>query len=234
MKRVINIKYNSSGKKIYIYNPDFIALQSKKKYERILKQHSLFRKIQKSILKDIKCNDIQTKETAIVLYLIIYCGFRVGNKRYEKQSYGISTIKFKHIPSASESCVEFDFIGKKQIRNVAKCSNKHICKYLKNKKKKHNENDYVFPKISSQTVNNYLKSFNDKLSSKDLRTWVANILFVKYVISSRKKKEKNPIKIAILRVSQQLHNTPSVCKKNYIDGNVIKHVEQKIKNDDIK
>lgn len=234
MKKIIDVRYNPSGKKIYIYNPDFIALQSKRKYERILKQHSLFKKVKKTILKDIKSSDIRKKEIAIILYLIIYCGFRVGNKRYEKQSYGISTIKFKHIPFASDNCLEFDFIGKKSIRNIAKCSNKDICKYLKNKKKKHSDDDYVFPKISSKNVNDYLKEFNEKLSSKDLRTWVANILFVKYVVISQKRKEKNPIKAAIIRVSYQLHNTPAVCKKNYIDENVIRHIERKIKNDDIK
>lgn len=234
MKKIINMKYSPSGKKIYIYNPDFIASQSKKKFERILKQHKLFQKIKKSILKDIRSNEPRKKEIAIILYLIIYCGFRIGNKRYEKQSYGISTIKFKHIPFVSDDCIEFDFIGKKSIRNISKCSNKDICKYLKNKKKRHSDNDYVFPKISSQIVNDYLKEFDENLTSKDLRTWVANILFVKYVVLSMKKKEKHPIKSAIIRVSQQLHNTPAVCKKNYIDEKVVKHIEEKIKNDDIK
>jgi DNA topoisomerase IB len=83
-------------------------------------------------------------------------------------------------------------------------------------------------------VNDYLKEFDENLTSKDLRTWVANILFVKYVVVSKKKNEKNPIKSAIIRVSQQLHNTPAVCKKNYIDAKVIKYIEDKIKNDDIK
>ena len=100
---------------------------------------------------------------------------------------------------------------------------------MKNKKKKHSDNDYVFPKISSQIVNDYLKEFDEKLSSKDLRTWVANILFVKYVMISQKNKEKNPIKAAIIRVSHQLHNTPAVCKKNYIDENVIRHVGKKLR-----
>lgn len=234
MKKLIDIKYAPSGKKIYIYNPEFVASQSKKKFDKILKQHSLFKKIQKCIKNDIKSNDIRKKETAIVLYLIIHCGFRVGNKRYEDKSYGISTIKFKHISDICDSSVEFDFIGKKGVRNIGQCNNKAICKYLIKKKKTHKLNDYVFPSITSQVVNDYLKIFHRDLSSKDLRTWVANILFVKHAFICMKSKCKNPIKLAISKVSQQLHNTPAVCKKNYIDANIISYIEKKSKNDDIK
>lgn len=234
MKKIIDIKYAQSGKKIYIYNPEFIASQSKKKFDKIFKQHALFKKIQKVIKNDIKSHNIIKKETAIVLYLIIHCGFRVGNKRYEDKSYGISTIKFKHIKAICDSSVTFDFIGKKGVRNIGKCKNKHICKYLKDKCKKHTLNDYVFPMITSHIVNKYLNKFDDKLTSKDLRTWVANVLFVKHAVICMKLRCKNPIKEAIDKVAQQLHNTSAVCKKNYIDINIIKHVEKMVKNDDIK
>lgn len=238
MKKLIDIKYSPNGKKIYIYNPEFVASQSKKKFEKVLKQHSLFKKIQKCIKNDIKSNDIRKKETAIVLYLIIHCGFRVGNKRYEKQprggTYGISTIKYKHITNICDTSVEFDFIGKKGVRNIGRCKNKYICKYLSNKKKNHTSKDYVFPLITSQVVNDYLKRFDEELSSKDLRTWVANILFVKHAVICIKTKCKNPIKTAIVKVSEQLHNTPAVCKKNYIDVNIINYIDKKLKNDDIK
>ena len=229
MKKLIDIKYNPNGKKIYIYNPEFVASQSKKKFEKVLKQHTLFKKIQKCIKSDIKSKNVRKKETAIVLYLIIHCGFRVGNKRYEDKSYGISTIKFKHISKICDSSIEFDFIGKKGVRNIGQCNNKAICKYLNKKKKEHALNDYVFPCITSQVVNDYLKRFDKDLSSKDLRTWVANILFVKHALIFIKAKTKNPIKAAIAKVSQQLHNTPAVCKKNYIDAKIISYIQEKQK-----
>lgn len=229
MKKIIDIKYAPSGKKIYIYSPEFIASQSKKKFDKILKQHKLLKKIQKVIKDDIRSKNILKKETAIVLYLIIHCGFRVGNKRYEDKSYGISTIKFKHLKEICNSSVTFDFIGKKGVRNIGKCKNKNICKYLNDKRKAHGLNDSVFPSISSHIVNKYLATFDEELTSKDLRTWVANILFVKYAVISMKSGSKNPIKDAIVKVSQQLHNTPSVCKKNYIDANIISHVQKIIK-----
>lgn len=229
MKKIADIKYSSvTGKKIYIYNPDFVASQSKKKFLKIMKQHSLFKKITETIRRDIRSNNIKKKETAIVLYLIIHCGFRIGNKKYEKQSYGISTIKFEHIKNICNSSVTFDFIGKKGVRNVGKCSNKVICQYLNKKRKKSKSNDYVFPMITSYDANKYLRQFDDTLSSKDLRTWVANVLFVKYALKHIKDKCKNPIKEAISKVSQQLHNTPAVCKKNYIDINIINHIENHI------
>lgn len=253
MKKLIEIKNSPNGNKIYIYNPKYVESQSKKKFNKILKQHALFKKIKKCIKINLNSKNIFKKETAIVLYLIIHCGFRIGNKRYEDKSYGISTIKFKHITNICNTVVKFDFIGKKGVRNIGQCNNKAICKYLNKKKMNYNSNDYVFPTITSSVANNYLKTFDEELTSKDLRTWVANILFVKYALNTTKDAKaakatkaaksgkntdsvkrtnvKKAINHAIKKVSEQLHNTPAVCKKNYIDINIVRHVEEILKND---
>lgn len=73
-------------------------------------------------------------------------------------------------------------------------------------------------KVTSYDVNNYLKSFDENISSKDLRTWQANVLFMKYFI----KNEENTMSTAkrqmnaLRKVAFDLHNTVGVCKKSYI------------------
>jgi len=233
--KILAFRRDAKGKKQYTYNPVFVEAQSKKKYTKIITKHSLFCHIKSEISKNLHSKNTQLKEIAIILYLLLNCGFRIGNRQYEKynNSYGITTIRFHHL-HFSKGIVFFDFIGKKGIRNQSQCANQEIYKYLLAKRRKSQENDRVFAGITSEMVNNYLRNFDKDISSKDLRTWSANLMFIQYTISSLQTGHKNPIKESIEKVSMRLHNTVNVCKKNYIDKNIIQLIETKLKNDDIK
>jgi DNA topoisomerase-1 len=232
--KILAYGYDTKNRKQYIYNPKFVNKMSTKKYSKILELNDVFKRIADHIQKDILSKDQRTKEIAIILYLIIYCGFRIGNKSYEKAngSYGISTIKFKHM-LFNKGILTFDFIGKKGVRNTGQCDNKHIYNYLRSKQKLLTNSDSVFENISSSDVNHFLKQFHNDITSKDLRTWNANTLFIKYATEAAASSVKDPIKKAIEQVSIQLHNTVAVCKKNYIDPKIIDSIDIKLKIDTI-
>ena len=68
-----------------------------------------------------------------------------------------------------------------------------------------------------------------------MRTWNANTLFLEYLKKIRKdsqRKEnsnsKKDIKKAIEMVAEKLHNTYSICKKSYIDPEIIANAEKQI------
>ena len=96
-----------------------------------------------------------------------------------------------------------------------------IINIFKNKLKK---KDKLF-NINNYQINSYLKQFGD-ITSKDIRTWNANILFIKYLISNKLNIIKNDLKNALSYVSFELHNTPSVVKKEYIDPRLFKFYEK--------
>ena len=78
-----------------------------------------------------------------------------------------------------------------------------------------------------------------------MRTWNANTLFIIYYKKLRKRKDagaagavdegkrdkdnKKDIKKAIEMVAEKLHNTYSICKKSYIDPEIIANAEKQIK-----
>lgn len=224
--------YDSKRRKQYIYNPKFVQKRSQQKYNKIIELKDVFANVITQIEEDLHNKDEKTRNIAIILYLIIYCGFRVGNKCYEKAngSYGISTIKYSHM-QFKKGAVFFDFIGKKGVRNVAQCDHPVIFKILKKKAVTATGGDSVFPGISSQDVNGYLKTFHLDITTKDLRTWNANTLFIQYANELAGQKVKDPIKRALEKVSEKLHNTVAVCRRNYVDPNIIDFVDRKIKND---
>lgn len=235
MKKIIDIWFDSTGKKQYRYNPDYTKLQSEKKFRNISRQAKNFDIINKKISQGLKSKDIKKKEIAMILYIMIHCGFRIGNKVYEKNynSYGISTIKLKHISIIKPGTIKFDFIGKKGIRNIDICSNNIIYEHIVNKLEHGGKNSYLFECATSKDVNDFLKQYGN-ISSKDLRTKMANILFLKYCVKNHKIDGKNVIKHSFEYVSKKLHNTPAICKKSYIDSKLVQHIEEKLKNDDIK
>ena len=238
--KILAYGFDNKNRKQVIYNPNYIKEQSDKKYDKILKLNSIFLKIKKNIYKDMKNSiDIKKKEISIIIYLIINCGFRIGNNKYAKEnnSYGLTTLEFRHIKLVNNKIL-IDFIGKKGVQNKSLCGNKLIYYYLLKKKKRNKNNERVFSyerdnriiNITSIDVNNYLKDISSEITAKDLRTWCANEFFIKFINDKKILKEKNPIKKAIKLVSERLHNTSAICKKNYIDPILIENMERKIKN----
>ena len=91
--------------------------------------------------------------------------------------------------------------------------------------------------VSIQDVNKYLEDYN--ITSKDLRTWNANIIFLKnfkkevdkldrtyFNLESNKKLKikKDLLKNAILDTSNSLHHTPTICKNSYIYKTIISNI----------
>jgi DNA topoisomerase-1 len=244
-KKIIAYGYDSKNRKQVLYNPNFSAKQNIIKYKKISNSIKFFSKLKKKIARDLTNTDEKIMAIAVIITLIFTCGFRIGNKKYEKEnnSVGLTTLKYTHLKFENNKIL-IDFIGKKGVRNLAYCNHRVIYEYLNNKYKNASSKDeYIFSYgnnkiITSKDVNEYLKKisnyYSDKqtntiITTKDLRTWNANILFISYFKKLRNNKnsiEKN-IKNAIEMVAKKLHNTYSICKKSYIDPEIIANVAQK-------
>jgi DNA topoisomerase-1 len=270
-KKIIAFGYDSKNRKQILYHPAFIATQTTKKYNKISASIKIFSKLKKKISEDLNSNDEKKVAIAVIITLILTCGFRIGNKKYEKDnnSVGLTTLKYKHLLFQDDKLV-IDFIGKKGVRNVAECDNKRIYEYLYQKANATNTanaaNAYIFSYdgdkvIRSSDVNEYLRTISSPYSivitTKDLRTWNANMLFLTYYKKLRKLRKKRnvagdgadgadgadatkatdaakatketekDIKRAIEMVAEKLHNSYSICKKSYIDPKIIENLLHK-------
>ena len=245
-KKIIAYGYDSKNRKQVLYNPKFIAKQNIIKYKKISSSIKFFSKLKKKIARDLSNTDEKIKAIAIIITLIFTCGFRIGNKKYEKEnnSVGLTTLKYNHLKFENNK-ITIDFIGKKGVQNLAYCNHKIINEYLSNKYKiTTSKDDYIFSYgtnkiITSNDVNEYLKKIsnyysdtktNTIITTKDLRTWNANTLFITFFKKLRRNDnndnsniEKN-IKKAIEMVAEKLHNTYSICKKSYIDPEIIANI----------
>ena len=219
--KILAIGYDNKMRPQYIYNKKFVEKMKRKKFYDLYLFGLQYNKIINNINKNIKLSDDdKLKHICMILKLIMDCDFRVGNDEYMKQnnSYGVSTLKSKHVLVDKDKVV-IDFIGKKSVRNVCSVKNKTMKNYLKKKKTTLKKNSRIFKcngvNVNSNDVNTYIKQFGD-FSSKDFRTWSANIKLIKYLLNSDKETIDKDIKECIQKVADKLHHTPEVCKKNYI------------------
>ncbi len=232
--KILAIGYDKKGRPQYIYNKKYVQQRSKSKFNHMIKFGESYKKIFRQITNDLYSeSDSKNKQIASVLKIVIDCCFRIGNDKYSKEnkSYGVTTLENRHI-KVNKDLVKIDFIGKKGIRNVCDVKNKKLSKNLKTKKRTLQKNDRIFTyrsknkyyNIKASDVNNYLKKFGN-FTVKNFRTWGANMELISQILKKEKintlSGKNKIINDSLNKVSQKLHNTASVCKKNYIDPYLI-------------
>jgi len=244
-KNILATGIDKAGRKQYIYSLESKIKREDKKYCQLIKIGKNINKLNKKIVEDIsEKNFSKNKLIAIILKIMELCNFRGGNKKYEKiyGSYGITTLHKKHI-KIENNFIEINFIGKKGVINNCIINNKIIQEILKKIYKISSiNNPYLFSikdndniiDISINDINKYLNIFS--ITSKDLRTWNANILFLKNIkkelnnndilnIKDNLKLKKKIIRDAIKKTAILLHNTPIICKNSYICKDIIYNIE---------
>ena len=222
--------YDKKGRKQILYNTWFIDQQREKRFNHILGLQDTMKQLKEQIDRVLsprsKLSDKEV-QVCLILKLVLLCNFRIGNMKYLKDngSYGLTTLEWKHI-ALTKTSAKIEFIGKKGVLNMSVCTDEVAVKLLRRMHKKAAEsagvggdieNDRVF-RVTSKDVNRYVSSFNPNMTTKDIRTWHANYLFVKYfqqAIREGNTEDKSRV-IAVTRVAAALHNTPAVCKKNYL------------------
>jgi DNA topoisomerase-1 len=248
-KDILATGIDEAGRKQYIYSDYSKKKREFKKYNQLIKMSNNIISLKKKINKDMSKKDFdKNKLIAFILKLMDICNFRCGNKKYEKKygSYGLTTLHKKHIKMIGNKTL-ISFIGKKGVLNECIIKNKKIQNIIKKIYSLSPKNDpYIFSiqnnnkniKINIQDINKYLEKYN--ITSKDLRTWNANVIFLKnfkkeidhhlnlsyYQLSPTKQIlfKKKLIKNAILNTANSLHHTSHVCKSSYIYKSIIQNI----------
>jgi DNA topoisomerase-1 len=230
--KVLAIGVDVKGRKQYIYNPAYIQAAMDNKYKKLINFGNNYKCIMSRVNKDmISFDDSKKKQIAMILKMMDECNFRVGNEKYAKEnnSFGACTLENQHIKVGKES-VTIDFIGKEGVRNTCRVKNKRLIKNLRTRKKQLDKKDRIFSyrsnakyyNVSAGDVNRYLKQFGD-FSAKNFRTWTANTDLVKELVKplSLPANPTSHLKDSIKKIAQRMHHTPGICKKNYINKELI-------------
>jgi len=195
--------------------------------------------------------DTEHAQSAIAVLILMQTGMRIGNESSAEgyhtkphpnekgrvsefvQTYGLTTCLNKHVKiNVAEGLVEFNFLGKKSVGNYYVIHDKKLAWTIWNMQQSKNREvapTTKFLDVDAYQMTKFIKRYVGRVySPKDFRTMVANQLAVDILTNSSppsdKKTWKELVKDTCTKVSEQLNNTPAVCKRNYINYNIFETI----------
>lgn len=228
---------DAKGRMQALYSEQHIKKARHQKYCDLIEFGEKLPRIQSDIVRALDAARFsKSKIIALILKIVACCSFRLGTLTYEAQneSYGITTIRKQHVTFESGKAI-IKFIGKKGVLNECVVEDDQCVKALLELHKIKKPDDHImmyqhagsFEHIKHTDVNNWLKSYGENFTSKDFRTFASNILIIERLrvgdhpgglLPTKRKKKMND---AIKEVAAIVHNTPAVCRKDYIDPRIL-------------
>jgi DNA topoisomerase-1 len=211
-KNLLATGVDSKGRTQYVYSNEHKQARTQKRAKTVLKVSKVITKLEKTIDRLVAKD-----ERALVMKLIMTCHFRIGCESNAKayKHYGVTTIRPKHVRFRSNKCT-ISFVGKKGVHNKGDVRCAKTIRALRRlvKAASRMDGNRIFS-VRNHEANSILKPFG--VTSKDLRTWYANVEFVKCAL------KKQPVRDALDCTAKLFHNTPAVLKSSYIVPKVYKH-----------
>jgi DNA topoisomerase I len=225
---------DARGRKQYRYHERWRSVRDTHKFERMIVFGRILPRIHRRISRDLQLPGLQRERVlATVVRLLERTLIRVGNVEYAKtnHSYGLTTLRNRHA-AVKGSVVRFSFRGKHGIRHCIEVEAPRSAKVIRGCLDLPGQDlfEYVDDNgdvhgLSSSDVNAYLKDITgENFTAKDFRTWYATSEALQSLLgmSFRTAREaKSGLKTVLEAISKRLGNTPTMCRKCYINPVVI-------------
>jgi DNA topoisomerase-1 len=234
--------YDSKGRLQRIYSEVWNKASSRKKLCQLLNFAEQIPHISRSVKEQMKDeHQSRNKMIALIIRLVMVCYFRIGNKKYQELygSFGAMNIQKRHVKlkknSENRDYFYVEFSGKKGVLNTCNVYDVELVREIKKILKIRKDNDFVFlwnrkgilVPVRAIDINIWLQKFDKVITSKDFRTYDANIFLIIFLRMQRLPSKmlqldrKKMIVRAMKEISGKIHNTPAILKKNYTDSGII-------------
>ncbi|MEX0966286.1 MAG: DNA topoisomerase IB [Bacteroidia bacterium] len=228
--------FDAKGRKQYLYHELWNEFRNKSKFGRMREFGKALPKIRQTTEEHLRKRGLpREKVLACVVQLLEHTQVRVGNQEYaqKNESYGLTTLRDKHVKEQGRDKITFEFKGKSGKQNHISLDNPRLarlvkmCKdipgyelfqYYDDKGKKH--------AIDSGEVNEYIREISGHdFTAKDFRTWGGTVWATKCYCEigpceDEKSAEKNTVQV-IKMVASHLRNTTAICRKYYVHPSVV-------------
>jgi DNA topoisomerase-1 len=225
---------DAKGRKQYRYHPAFREVRESTKYEHMMEFAQGLPAIRKTVSEHMSLRGLpREKVLATVVHLLETTLIRVGNSDYAKQnkSYGLTTLRDPHVKVEGAE-LRFQFKGKSGKTWRLQVKDKRVARIVKACQDLPGQDLFQYldetgerQTVTSADVNAYLKEITGRdITAKDFRTWAGTVLaamaLAEFESFDTEAKAKKNVRAAIERVSSQLGNTPTICRKCYVHPEV--------------
>jgi DNA topoisomerase-1 len=234
--RLQAIGQDTSDRVQYLYHLQFTARQQRKKFEKIERFGEYLPALRRRTNEDITQEKLSREcVLAVIVRLINELYFRVGSelsvKRY--RTYGITTLRNRHLEIKRGGRLIFTFIGKHHIRHRRIVVDEELALLMNDIKKiggsklfNYLDEEGKARPVKPREVNDYIKAATaPEFSAKDFRTWggtlLAAIELAEMGAAEDEQQAKRNLVQAIRKVAERLGNTPTVCRHSYIHPSAV-------------
>jgi DNA topoisomerase-1 len=225
------IAIDAAGRLQYRYHPKFAARQADRKYgkvEEFGKSLPLLRRAANEHLAAPGLN--KERVIAAMVRLISQTYFRVGTERSARQyrTYGITSLRNRHLLCKDDGCLMFKFVGKHHVRHERAVADPELAAIVQEIKQLPGSRLFNYldesgkPRpIRPSDINRYVKEhMGPQFSCKDFRTWGGTVHAASALAelgpAESERKYKRNVAAAARSVAELLGNTPAVCRGSYI------------------
>jgi DNA topoisomerase-1 len=226
---------DARGRKQYRYHPRWTEVRDETKYHRLLAFAGSLPRIRRRVEKDMSRKALSRERViATVVHLLDTTNIRVGNDEYarDNKSFGLTTMRERHV-ELDGSHITFRFRGKSGKMHDVELTDPRAARVLKRCEELPGQELFQYVDgegevvdIDSDDVNGYIQDVaGGDFTAKDFRTWSGTVLAAWALQElgefDSKTQAKRQVAAAVKSVSEELGNTPAVCRRCYVHPEVL-------------
>jgi len=242
---------DAAGRRQYRYHDAWRARRDAAKHERVLEFAQQLPDVRDAVVEAITGTGLSRDRVLAAAVRLLDLGmFRVGSEQYaeENGTYGLATLRREHVRVRGER-VFFDYTAKGGVEREVELVDEPTAAVVRELLARPEEageellgywlddpagagagTHKAWHDVSSTEVNAYLKEISGaEITAKDFQTWNATVLMAARLAETPAPKSrtgrKKAVRAAYVTVSEQLGNTPAVCRASYVDPRVVDRYE---------
>jgi DNA topoisomerase IB len=221
-------------RKQYRYHSQWSEIRGDGKFDRIVAFGKALPKLRRALRRDLALPGWpREKVLALVIAVMADTLVRVGNEGYarDNKSFGLTTLRNRHAEFVSGGRVRLRFKGKGGQDNDIALDDKRLVKLVRGVQQlpglslfQYRDDDGSVQPVDSGEINDYLRVvMGESFTAKDFRTWGGTLAAFQRLATTQspKKASEHVLKQleneVVQSVADALGNTPTVCRKAYID-----------------
>ena len=234
--------FDAAGRRQYRYHDQWRARRDAEKHERVLEIAHQLPDVRDEVVAALRTRGLNRQRVmATAIRLLDLGAFRIGSEQYaeENGTYGLATLRRAHVRVRGERTF-FSYTAKGSIERELELTDRPTATVVRQLLERpegtgeellaYQVEDGTWRDVTSSEINAYLKEISGaEITAKDFRTWNATVLMAAKLADAprptSKTARKKIVNAAYKQVSEQLGNTPAVCKASYVDPRVVDRYE---------
>jgi DNA topoisomerase IB len=233
---------DAAGRRQYRYHDAWRERRDAEKHERVLEIARQLPDVRDAVNAALRTRGLNRERVlATAIRLLDLGAFRVGSEQYaeENGTFGLATLRREHVHVRGERTF-FSYTAKGGLEREVEITDRPTATVVRQLLERPEDageellayqlDDGTWRDVVSSEINAFLKEVSGaEITAKDFRTWTATVLMAAALAEAPPPRSrtgrKKLVAAAYRQVSEQLGNTPAVCKASYVDPRVVDRFE---------